>query len=589
MLWRAYLFAKEIAAALAVLGVLYFVYERAVVKPARLTRSWEAYLILGFIGMLMVTEFTFGASRQLAQGETFTSYEPVTSGIARLLAPLYESSPTAVWALGAAAFWIHLGIILTFLNFLPQGKHFHVITAFFKVFAQRHTPSAKLRTLNLEAEDFGVKTMRDLTWKQGLDVDSCTECGRCQTHCPTYITGKPLTHKGVNQDLKHWMWNHEGLMATGHDGANSELPPIVGTILQQETVWACTSCGWCEQACPVFIENVPRLIDMRRYQVQVEAQFPTEIQRVFEGIERQGNPWGLAQERRDEWAEDLKLPVWGDGGTYEYLFFVGCAGSYDDRQKKVSRAMVKILREAKISFATLAKGETCNGDPARRMGNEYLFQTLAKNNVETWNGMGVKAVITQCPHCFNTLKNEYPDLGGNYKVLSHSQLISELIREKRIKLSQVMDQTITYHDPCYLGRHNGVYEEPRDALKAIPGLRVVEMQRSKRESFCCGAGGGRMWMEEKIGTRINHNRANEVALTLAHAKDPSTPYPSATDRDRPGKVGDFKGDAQGTVAVACPFCNTMLRDAMNDTGRENLKVRDVAELVAEAMGTTPAV
>jgi Fe-S oxidoreductase len=262
---------------------------------------------------------------------------------------------------------------------------------------------------------------------------------------------------------------------------------------------------------------------------------------------------------------------------------VGCAGSYDDRQKKVSRAMVKILRQAGVSFATLAKSEVCNGDPARRLGNEYLFQTLAKANVELFNSKNVQAIITQCPHCFNTLKNEYPVFGGNYRVLSHSQVISELLHSKRIKLSQVMNEKLTYHDPCYLGRHNQVFEAPREVLKSIPGLQVIEMQRSKRESFCCGAGGGRMWLEEHLGTRINHNRINEAALTLAHAKDPSIPFPSATDKDRPGKVGDYKGPASGTVAVACPFCSTMLRDAVNDTKRDELKVKDIAELVADAL------
>jgi Fe-S oxidoreductase len=328
-------------------------------------------------------------------------------------------------------------------------------------------------------------------------------------------------------------------------------------------------------------------VNMRRYQVQVEADFPPEIQRVFEGMERQGNPWGVAQERRDEWAEDLNLPVWDGPGKYEYLFFVGCAGSYDDRQKKVSRALVRILREGGVSFATLSKQEMCNGDSARRLGNEYLYQTLAKANVEAWNGLGVKAVITQCPHCFNTIKNEYPAFGGNYRVLNHTQLISELISDKRIKLSRVMDARLTYHDPCYLGRHNGVYQAPRDALQAIPGLQIVEMQRSRRESFCCGAGGGRMWMEEHLGSRINHNRMNEVALTLAHAADPAVPYPSAVDKDRPGKVGDYKGPGEGVLAVACPFCSTMLRDAANDTGREAIVVKDVAELVAESMDQRP--
>ncbi len=584
--YAVYLLAKDLVALLALVGVGYFLWLRLVVKPDRLTASWEALLILGFIAGLMVSEYVFGASRMVLAAQPFRPEEPVTSVLAKTLGSL----PTGtVWFLGGLMFWTHLCIILAFLNFLPLGKHFHVITGLPNVFLQRLTPSGRLSTPNLEAEDFGAHTFRDLSWKQGLDLYSCTECGRCQTHCPTYVTGKPLTHKGVNQTLKHWAWNHQEELVGVSLGAQApgEFPPLVGGVLQPETVWACTSCGWCETACPVFIENIPRLIDMRRYKVQVEADFPPEVQRVFEGMERQGNPWGVAQESRDAWAADLQLPVWGAGGPYEYLFFVGCAGSYDDRQKKVSRAMVRILREAGVSFATLGKAELCNGDSARRLGNEYLYQTLAKGNVEAWNAAGVKAVITQCPHCFNTLKNEYPDFGGHYRVINHTQLISELLREKRIKLSRVMDETLTYHDPCYLGRHNGVYQEPRAALGAIPGLKVVEMQRSGRQSFCCGAGGGRMWMEEHLGTRINHNRMNEVALTLAHAADPAVPFPSATDRHKPGLVGDYHGPAKGTVAVACPFCATMLRDAANDTGREDVKVRDVAELVAEALDTSP--
>ncbi len=581
--YQGYLFVKDIVALGALLGVSYFWYLRWRVKPDRMTASWEAYLILGFIGMLMVTEFFFGAWKHLAGGHAFAGYEPVTSAVAAMLS---GASPDLVAFLGQAGFWIHLTIILTFLNFLPYGKHFHVITSLPNVYLRRLSPSGKLGTPNLEKEEFGAKTIKDLTWKQGLDLYTCTECGRCQTHCPTYITGKPLTHKGVNQDLKEWMWHHQQLISTGKNekGEPAELPNIIGEILKPETVWACTSCGWCETACPVFIENIPRLIDMRRYKVQVEADFPPEIQRVFEGIERQGNPWGLAQDARDEWEGDLKVPKWTEGGAYEYLFFVGCAGSYDDRQKKVSRAMIRILNQAGISFATLGKQEMCNGEAARRMGNEYLYQTMAKNNVETWNGLNVKAVITQCPHCFNTLKNEYPEFGGDYRVLSHVELINELINDRRIKLSQVMNERLTYHDPCYLGRHNQIYDAPRQALAAIPGLEVVEMQRSKRESFCCGAGGGRMWMEEHIGTRINQNRVNEVALSLAHAADPSIEMPDATDKKRPGLVGQYAGKGEGTVAVACPFCMTMLRDGVNETGREEtLKVKDVAELVADAM------
>jgi len=577
-----YLFAKDLLAAGAFIGAAYFWYLRWIVKPDRMTPSWEGYLILAFIMGLMVTEFVFGASHMVLQGQGYVGFEPVTSSVALLLAPL---PPGLVESLGAVAFWLHLAIILTFLNFLPYGKHFHVITALPNVYFQRLTPSGRLPTPNLEKEEFGAKTVWDLSWKQGLDVYSCTECGRCQTHCPTYLTGKPLTHKGVNQDLKHWMWNHQGLIAgkKNEQGQLKDLPPIVGEILKPETVWACTTCGWCEEACPVFIENIPRLIEMRRYKVQVEADFPAEAQRVFEGMERQGNPWGLGQDRRDEWAEDLQLPRWEDGGRYEYLFFVGCAGSYDDRQKKVSRALVRILRQAKVSFAILGQAEICNGDSARRLGNEYLFQTLAKGNVEAWNAGQVKAIITQCPHCFNTIKNEYPELGGNYQVISHVELINQLLREKRITLSQAKSERLTYHDPCYLGRHNGIYDAPRQALSAIPGVQLVEMQRQRRQSFCCGAGGGRMWLEERIGQRINQNRVNEAALTLAHAADPSIPLPSATDLHKPGQVGNYQGPASGTIAVACPFCMTMLKDGANETGRDELKVKDVSELVAEAL------
>ena len=586
-LFEAYLLAKDVVAVGALTGVLYFFYLRLVVQPDRLTKSGEALLILGFIGGLMVTEFLFGAAHMLHEGRGFYAPEPVTSLVASALRPL-ALSQGALSVLAGFGFWTHLVIIFVFLNFLPYGKHFHIITGLPNVFFKRLTPSGKLRTADLEKEDFGAKTVKDLHWKNILDVYSCTECGRCQTHCPTYLTGKPLAHKQVNQDIKRWTWEHQDELATGKtkDGKDFEVPGIIGQILKAETVWACTTCGWCETACPVFIENVPRLVEMRRQKVQVEADFPPEAQRVFEGMERQGNPWGIGQDKRDEWAEDLSLPTWGDGGgPYEYLFFVGCAGSYDDRMKKVSRSMVRILNEAGIKFATLSKQEACTGDPARRLGNEYLFQTLAKTNVETMNSLGVKAVITQCPHCFNTIKNEYPDFGGNYEVWNHTEFINHLLKTGRIKLGKVMNEKLTYHDPCYLGRHNGVYDAPREALAAIPGLQVVEMQRSKRESFCCGAGGGRMWLEEHEGTRINHARVNEIALTLQHDKDPSTPFPSATDMKKPGQVGEYKGpSAQGTVAVACPFCHTMVRDGLSDTGREEqVKVKDVAELVADAL------
>lgn len=602
--YAVYLLAKDVVALAALIGVVYFLFLRLVVKPDRMTKSNEALLILGFIGTLMVTEFIFGASHLREQGIDFSSWEPVTSATGKALAAV--STPT-LHTLGVISFWTHTAVIMLFLNFLPVGKHFHVIVGLGNVFLKKLPPvdrpgissSAKLPTPNLEKEEFGARTVLDLSWKHALDLNTCTECGRCQTHCPTYLTGKPLTHKGVNQSIKQFLWNHEaelpqwsatakkaddGRVLAMVAGKEVEVPSLVGPVLSAETIWACTSCGWCETACPVFIENVPRLIDMRRYKVQVEADFPAELQRVFEGMERQGNPWGIGQDKRDEWEGEVPLPKWGDGGTYEYLFYVGCAGSYDDRMKKVSKAVAKVLTEAGVKFATLGKEETCNGDSARRGGNEYLYQTLAKANVEAWNAKGIKAIVTQCPHCFNTIKNEYPEFGGDYRVISHTELINELLKQKRIKLSKVMNEKLTYHDPCYLGRHNGVYDAPREVLAAIPGLQVIEMQRSKRESFCCGAGGARMWMEEHTGQRINHNRVNEIANTLAHASDPSVPLPLATDHKKPGQVGHFTGKAEGAVAVACPFCHTMVKDGLNDTERgESIKVKDVAEWVAESM------
>jgi Fe-S oxidoreductase len=566
-LYTAFLALKDLVVVFALVGATYFIVLRAVVKPDRMKTSWQAYLILLLIDGLMITELIFSGSILAMNGGTWS--EPISSAVAEGLALL---NPGLLYPIGKGALLFHLAIIVAFLNFLPFGKHFHVITALPNVYLRRLGPSGKLRTLDLEAEDFGVRAIDDLSWKEGLDLYSCTQCGRCQTHCPTYLTHKPLTHKGVNGSLLEHL---------------DDQAPIVGPILDPATPWACTTCGWCETACPVFIENIPRLIDMRRYKVQVDAEFPPELGRTFYGMERQGNPWGIGRDRRADWASDLGLDEWTvDKAGYEYLFFVGCAGAYDDQQKRVSRALVTILRKAGISFATLGTREVCTGDPARRLGNEYLFQQLARENVDTLNQLGAGTILVQCPHCLNTLKNEYPDFGGPFTVKTHTELLRELIREGRIKLRSAGSKRLTtFHDPCYLGRHNGIYEEPREVLGSLPSLDVVEMQRSRRESFCCGAGGGWMWMEEKIGERMNHHRVNEAALTLAHALDPEVSFPKASDLRRPGLVGLYEGPApEGTIAVACPFCRTMMHDGIAETRREDqLIVKDIAELVLEDM------
>jgi Fe-S oxidoreductase len=385
------------------------------------------------------------------------------------------------------------------------------------------------------------------------------------------VTGKPLSHKEVNRTLRrHLLDVGPSLMevaraadAAAREAAVAKLPAL-STVVAPDTFWACTACGWCEVACPVLIENVPRLIDLRRQAVQVDSAMPDEAARIFKGIETQGNPWGIGSNRRTDWCADLDLPRAAAGEPFEWLFFVGCAGAYDDRQQKVSRAIVKILRAAKVPFAILGDEETCTGDAARRLGNEYLFQLQAASLVETFGRHGVSKILVQCPHCLNTLANELPDFGGRYEVVHHAQLIARLVAEGRLPAvapGAPPGAAVTYHDPCYLGRWNGIYEEPRAAL-ASAGITPLEMERSRRQGFCCGAGGGRMWLEEKLGTRINQERVKEAAATL--------------------------GPPGGVVATACPFCLTMVKDGIAELGREEtLKAMDVAELVALGLPERP--
>ncbi len=583
-LGRGYGFLKDVFVLLALLASLAFLWRRNVTRPDRITRSWEGNLILLFIVGLMLTDMAFDGSQRVI-GDTIR--EQAAGRGVRLVRPTFDAlapagslgalaffatglAPGSIAAIGGTAFFLHLTIVLAFGNFLPYGKHFHVITALPNVFFRRLPPEAALRKLDLEAEDasYGAATVKDLSWKDILDVYSCTECGRCQTHCPTYVTGKPLSHKEVNRALKrHAIEMAPALTAlarakdpAAREKAAAELPPIT-TVVPPETAWACTTCGWCETACPVLIENIPRLIDIRRHQVLVESSFPDEAARVFKGIEAQGNPWGIGSNRRTEWCEGLDIPRASEGGAFEWLFFVGCAGAFDDRQKKVSRAIVRILRQAGVSFAILGDEETCNGEAARRLGNEYLYQLQARANVDTLNRHGVKKILVQCPHCLNTIRNEYPQFGGKFEVVHHAELIASLVAGGRLRpgaAAALQGARVAYHDPCYLARWNGIVDAPRAALEAVPGLALLEMPRSGRQGFCCGAGGGRYWLEERLGTRVNQNRVAEAAATL--------------------------GEKGGVVATGCPFCLTMLRDGVSETERDGtLRVMDVAEIVAGAL------
>jgi Fe-S oxidoreductase len=540
---RAYRLLKDAVVWAAMLAAAALLWRRVVTRPARLTLSGEGTLVLGFILGLMVTEVAFDA--------------------------LGATSP-----LGQAAFWLHLVLVLAFLNVLPHGKHFHVLTALPNVLLRALPPGgAALAKLDLEGEGarFGTRGVADLSWKEGLDLYACTECGRCETRCAAFQTGKPLSAKAVNGALKvHLRAQAPALAALARTpqgeawtAAADALPALVGSVVSPDTIWSCTTCGWCETACPVFVENIPRIVDLRRHQVLVEAAVPDEAARVFRNLETQGNPWGIGSNRRAEWCEDLAVPRASEG-EFEWLFFVGCAGAFDERQKKVSRAIVQILREAKVSFAILGDEETCTGDAARRLGNEYLFQQLAAGTVETFGRHGVRKVIVQCPHCLHTLKHELPAFGGRYEVVHHTQLIARLVAEGRLApraAAGLRDATVTLHDPCYLARHGGEVEAPRATLAAA-GVTVTELADHGRTGFCCGAGGGRMWLEERIGTRVNRRRVEQAAEAL--------------------------GPAGGVIATACPFCLTMLKDGVAETEREErVRVLDVAEIVASGLEARP--
>ena len=556
---RAYVVVRDLfeCAVIAMVGVA--AYRRVVVRPARLTPSWDAALILSLIGTLMVTDLAMAGAETAAHG----SANGYPSPVGRALAPLFSGVGTPVsLALHSVAWWLHLGALLGFLVYLPISKHFHVVTSLPSILFRRLDTGA-LPMIDLEnSERFGITGFSDLGWKDILDVYSCTECGRCQEACPAYATGKPLNPKKINEDMRHVMMPALPFLIGRKSLAEGQaLPVLPSQTIADDVLWSCTTCRACEQACPLFIEFVDRIVGMRRKLVLEDGAFPEELTVAYKNLEKAGNPWGQSADQRADWAAGLEIPLMADApGEVEYLLWVGCAGAYDDRGKKVARATAAILKEAGVTFAMLGTEETCTGDPARRSGNEYLYQMLASQNVETLNRYGVKKIVAQCPHCLNTLLNEYPQLGGHYEVIHHSQVISRLMSDGRITMNAAAQgETVTFHDSCYLGRHNGIYDAPREALSSA-GLTILEMPRSKENGFCCGAGGGRMWMEESLGTKVNVNRVDEAA-----------------------------GTGAALVASACPFCMTMLADGVNETGRaETLSVQDVAQIVESRMARKDA-
>jgi Fe-S oxidoreductase len=555
---HAYLFSKDVFELLVLVGLVFAVWRRGIQRKDRVIQSSGAWIVIGLIAILMVTDLASEGAR-IAAGALEGGFLPVSSIFASIYAGL-ELGEGTLQTIYSSMWWLHLITLYAFANELPYSKHFHVYTSLFNVFFANLDAQGKLPTMDLENVDentrFGISTVTDFTWKQMLDMYTCTECGRCREFCPTTLTDKPLQPVIYLKTVRDQLYGEqkEILASPGEEIAGSPHE-LIPEVVDPDVIWACTTCRWCERACPLDISYVDKLVEMRRNLVLEKAEFPEEAQTAFRGYEVNGNPWQLPAEERANWADGLDIPLAAEtAGDFEYLFFVGSPGSYDDHGKKVSRALAEILEAAGVKFAILGPEEASTGDAARRLGNEYLFQMLAMQNVEVMNGYGVKKIVTNCPHAYNTLAHEYPDIGGDYQVVHGTQLVAELVRQGRIKLTETVDLDLAYHDPCYLGRTNGEYTAPRFLLNAIPGLKFREAELSHERSMCCGAGGGRMWLEENLGERINQVRFEQLRAT-------------GTDQ----------------VAVACPYCFSMLSDAQSEGGLEEAETLDVIELVARAL------
>ena len=554
--WFALL--TDVFATLVALGVLTAFWIRKVQRPARFEGSHlgEADRILLTILAIVGSLLLWNATR-IALGD---APHPNAMPVSDLLSGIFGGGPKTELA-ERILVWAHLLLVLGFLVYLPGSKHLHIMTAAPNVWLAKTGPSGRLEPLELDLEGpeedlrFGAATAADLSRKQVLDLFSCTECGRCQEVCPAWSTGKPLSPKLLIMALRdHVAANAPAVLAVGGDGGGVvELQPLVPAAVEDEIVWDCVTCGACVRECPVDIEHVDTIVDLRRHLVMAESRFPSEAGALLRGVEGPGeNPWGQPQSARLDWAEGLEgIRVLQPGDPApEYLFWVGCAGAFDERAREATRSIARLLTATGTDFAVLGPRERCTGDPARRMGHEYLFTMLAEQNVATLGEAGVTKIVASCAHCFNTLANEYPDLGGTYEVVHHTELLSQLIKEGRLNPHGAAG-TATLHDPCYLGRHNGKFDAPRETLGAA-AASTVEMPRHGERSFCCGAGGARFWMEES-GDRINEARFAEAAATGAD-----------------------------TVATACPFCLVMLDDAAKQGGETGPRVADVATLLAEA-------
>ncbi len=584
----------------AFLALLIFAFRRLVLRPKQLQSQShspvDAFVILGMIMLVLVSLFFFEVFAYIAtSGEAWTPFGALVgqawSGI---------SLGTAN-ALLSVAWWANVLVVLGFLIYIPNSKHLHLLATPFNVFFRSYQPKGALQIIpNIEErEDYGVHKISQFTWKQLLDGYACTECGRCNSVCPALATDKPLWPKEIILAVKEELFAAGGIMLVSAEAAEerAKTEPMVGGLVMEESLWACTNCGACVEICPVSIDHVQKIDDMRRFLVMEESSFPQEVTPLFNNLERNANPWEISNDTRADWAKALNVPTLAEDSEVDVLYWVGCMGSFDQRNQKVATAFAKVMQHAGVRFGILGPEESCTGDPARRIGNEYLWQTLAQQNIEVLNGYGfgkeatasangsngsngsanghtaysgvgvppgraynVKTVVATCPHCFNTIKNEYPQLGGNFEVIHHTEFIDRLISSGQLKLPVGFDlRKLTYHDPCFIGRWNDIYDEPRRVLNVISSKGVTEMQRNRNRSFCCGGGGGRVWMEEKIGKRINNTRVQEALDTGAEA-----------------------------LAAACPFCITMFEDGIKAVeAQDHFGVEDIAEILARALDAQP--
>ncbi len=541
----------DVFGVLFILGLLFAIVRRYIVRPPRLHRLTDDAVLLVLLLVIGVTGFLVEGARLAATAPDWANWSPFGLLTAGLFTGMTVQSIEG-WHLGI---WIfHMLLSMAFIAYIPFSKLFHIFMSPANIYLRKLDGKGRLSTIDMEeAETFGVTDINEFTWKQLVDFDACTHCGRCQDRCPAFNSDKPLSPKKIILDLQEHLGKRGNeILALKKQGKEIEPEPIVGRAVSEDEMWACTTCLACQEFCPVAIEHVQTIVDLRRAKVMMDSEFPQELAVTFKGLENNSNPWNMGSAGRAEWAEGLDVPLMAEKGEADVLWFVGCAGSFDDRAKKISTAMVKILNQAGVDFAILGTDEGCCGDPARRAGNEYLFAMMAEQNVETFNQFKFKKIMTCCPHGYHMIKNEYVRFGGHYEVIHHSGLIAQLLHDKKIRPAPGTNGKITFHDSCYLGRYNSIYQAPRQVIQAATKSTLVEMPRHHDESFCCGAGGARMFMEETIGKRINQVRLQEGVETGAEK-----------------------------LCVACPFCFTMLDDGVKETGVEDkVEVLDIAQVVA---------